>query len=125
MPGKPCSSVLVIFTSLINKLRDENAKEGMMTSALQVLRSVHAGVFAARAAPPVRGPDGRLIRREWDVRHVLHKCRMEVQRHSETILPKCTHTPHRPVTMCIIPLANLGVILTPSCNRSMLRLWSR
>ena len=77
-----------------------------MTSALQVLRSVHAGVFAARAAPPVRGPDGRLIRREWDVRHVLHKCRMEVQRHSETILPKCTHTPHRPVTMCIIPLAN-------------------
>lgn len=58
----------------------------MLATVLRVLRAVHEGAFAARAAPPSRGPDGRLIRRGWDVRHVLHEHRMQVG-----ALPPCMH----------------------------------
>ena len=50
----------------------------MLAVVLRVLRSVHGAVFAALAAPATTGPDRRLIRREWDVRHVLHEHRMQV-----------------------------------------------
>ena len=46
----------------------------MLASVLRVLRSVHKGVFAARDAKAGHG----LIRRECDVRHVLHEQRMQV-----------------------------------------------
>ena len=59
----------------------------MIPSALHVLQSVHAGVFAARAALTARGRNMR----EWDVRHVLHECRMQVHLSSRplAVCPEC------------------------------------
>lgn len=59
--------------------RDECANEGMLSVALGVLRSTHATVFSALAAPPVMVPSGELLYRNWDARQALASQRQQAR----------------------------------------------